>query len=145
MSSQEDLFATQVPPKKVKYEYVVLCDKDENVANPFSQYPTDMFTSSEIHVRWLESKLDDSSRIKSLQTLEGIPDKNLSLFGKIPEGIIYFITIYFISYTIDSDVFITLRNPFRNFSISYANYNISFFSIFYSNIFLIPYENLFRK
>ena len=87
MSSQEDLFATQEPRKKgVKYEFVVLCDKDDNVPNPFSLYPITMFSENEIQARWLESKLDDSSRIKSLQTLEGIPDKNLSLFGKIDQG-----------------------------------------------------------
>ena len=88
MSSQEDLFATQEPKKKSKYDYVVLCDKDENEENPFSLYPVSMFSEKEIQVRWLESRLDNSSRIKSLHTLQGIPDKNLSLFGKIDEGIL---------------------------------------------------------
>ena len=87
MNSQEDLFATQEPKKKIKYDYVVLCDKDEHEPNPFSLYPTSMFKEGEIHVRWLESRLDESSRLRSLHTLKGIPEKNLSLFGKVEEGI----------------------------------------------------------
>lgn len=85
MSSQEDLFATQESKKnKVKYDFVVLCDRDDQ--NPFSLYPTIMFSETEINVKWLESILDDSSRLKSLQTLQRMPGKNLSLFGKIVEG-----------------------------------------------------------
>ena len=85
MSSQEDLFATQEPKKtKVKYEYIVLCDKDD--PNPFSLYPTSMFSGQEINVKWLESILDDSSRLKNIQTLEMMSEKHLSLFGKIDEG-----------------------------------------------------------
>lgn len=87
MSSQDDLFATQESKKKNKYDFVVLCDKDENEPNPFSLYPTDMFTENEIKARWLESRLDDSSRLKSLSNLQGIPEKNLSLFGKVDAGI----------------------------------------------------------
>ena len=88
MNSQEDIFATQEPIKKhVKYDFLVLCDKDENAQHPFSLYPTSMFSEKEINVRWLEAILDDSSRLKSIQTLERIPNKNLSLFGKIVEGI----------------------------------------------------------
>ena len=107
MSSQEDLFATQDPlfstqepqfatqetKKKVKYDFLVLLDKDENTTNPFSLFPTSMFTEKEIHLRWLESILDDSSRLKSLNSIEGIQDKNLSLFGKIDEGIVLIIKI----------------------------------------------------
>ena len=89
MSSQEDLFATQETKKNSKYEFLVLCDKDESSQNPFSLFPTNMFSEREIPVRWLESKLDDSSRLRSLQTLTGIQDKNLSLFGKFSEGITY--------------------------------------------------------
>ena len=89
MSSQEDLFATQETKKKVKYDFVVLCDKDENSQNPFSLFPTSMFSEKEIHVRWLESRLDDSSRLRSLQNLRGIQDRNLSLFGKFDEGKVY--------------------------------------------------------
>ena len=101
MGSQEDLFATQEPlfatqdplfatqerKKKVKYDFLVLCDKDDKSPNPFSLYPTSMFSTKEIHLRWLESVLDDSSRLRSLTTLEGLGEKNLSLFGKIDEGI----------------------------------------------------------
>ena len=101
--SQEDPFATQQPKKKVKYNYVVLCDKDEMQLNPFSLFPTNMFSEKEISVRWLESILDDSSRLKSLQGLKGIGDKNLSLFGKVDEGIYlrflysFYIYLFFIS------------------------------------------------
>ena len=93
MSSQEDMFATQEPKKKTKYDFLVLCDKDENTTNPFSLYPTNMFSQKEINEKWLESILDDSSRLKSLHSLQGIPEKKLSLFGKIDEGIII-ITIF---------------------------------------------------
>ena len=46
-------------------------------------------------MKWLETTLDDSSRLKSLTNLEGIQDKNLSLFGKIEEGM-FFIAILLI-------------------------------------------------
>lgn len=107
MSSQEDLFATQDPvlatqdpvlgtqdpvlgtqdrKKKIKYDFLVLCDKDDNSPTPFSLYPTSMFSKQEINIKWLESILDESSRLKTLTTLEGLHEKNLSLFGKIEEG-----------------------------------------------------------
>ena len=87
MDSQEDIFATQQDKKKnVKYDFVVLCDKDEHAQEPFSLCPITMFSENEIQVRWLESVLDASSRIKTLQTLEMMPDKSFSLFGKIDAG-----------------------------------------------------------
>lgn len=88
MNSQEDLFEgvdTQ-KPTKVKYDSVVLCDKDEAVKNPFQAYPRSMFSSTEIQDRWLECLLDDSSRLKSLPTFEGMPNKQFSLFLKIEKG-----------------------------------------------------------
>ena len=87
MSSQEDLFATQEPKRKVKYDFLVLLDKDEFAQQPFSLHPTSMFSGDEIKPRWLESILDDSSRLTSIKCLEKIPNRNLSLFGKIDEGI----------------------------------------------------------
>ena len=87
MDSQEDIFATQKPEKpKVKYDFLVLCDKDELAHQPFSMYPTSMFKGTEIKLRWLESILDESSRLTTIKSLEKIPNKNLSLFGKIDEG-----------------------------------------------------------
>lgn len=47
-----------------------------------------MFNNREINERWLDSILDHSSRLKSLNTLERLPNKNLSLFGKIAEGVL---------------------------------------------------------
>ena len=95
MDSQEDIFATQDAKKstqdakksKVNYAFLILCDKTEDVMYPFAWYPRSMFSSNEILDRWLYSILDHSSRLKSLDTLERIPDKCLSLFGKIEEGI----------------------------------------------------------
>lgn len=98
MSSQEDIFATQEPPptpKKVEYEFVVLCDKDEGAPEPFSLYPRSMFLPNEIHGKWLDSILDDSSRLKSLHTLQRFPETNLSLFAKIENGTYYY--QYFLS------------------------------------------------
>ena len=46
-----------------------------------------MFTSNEIQDRWLDSILDDSSRLKSLQSLDGLQDKEIALFGKVEEGV----------------------------------------------------------
>ena len=92
MSSQEDIFATQETKKrKVQYEFVVLCDQDEDVPEPFSMYPTSMFSPREINRKWLDSILDDSSRLKRLSTLDQIQDKNLCLFGKIESGEIFFL------------------------------------------------------
>lgn len=89
MDSQEDIFATQEAKKpKMKYVFVVLCDKNEDVMSPFGLYPRSMFSGSEIHDRWLDSILDHSSRLKSLHTLETVPYKSLSLFGKIEEGML---------------------------------------------------------
>ena len=90
MDSQEDIFATQEPKKKkTKYNFVVLCDKDEHAQEPFSVCPTNMFSENEIQGRWLDSVLDASSRIKTLTTLEMMQDRNFSLFGKFEEGIIH--------------------------------------------------------
>ena len=76
-----------LPKKKINYDYLVLCDKDENVSHPFALFPRAMFSSNEIPDRWVDSKLDDSSRLKSLNTLQGLQDKQLALFGKIEGGI----------------------------------------------------------
>ena len=86
MNSQEDLFA-DIPSKKVKYDYLVLCDKDEGVKHPFASFPRCMFSPREILDRWLDSILDDSSRVRSLTTLDKIPDKQFALFGKFEEGV----------------------------------------------------------
>ena len=100
MDSQEDIFATQTATKsKVNYAYIVLCDKDEDVRNPFGWYPRSMFSSREILDRWLNSILDHSSRLKSLDTLQRLNDKSLSLFGKVEEGIFNFMTfLHFFSF-----------------------------------------------
>lgn len=97
MDSQEDIFATQdtiatqnATKSKVQYDFIVLCDKDEDVRNPFALYPRSMFSQREILDKWLHSILDHSSRLKSLDTLERLPDKSLSLFGKIEQGILLF-------------------------------------------------------
>lgn len=91
MNSQEDLFATQEPfetqkSKKIIYDFLILCNKDEGVTHPFALYPRSMFTSGEIIDRWLDSILDHSSRLKTLHTLEGVYESSLALFGKIDEG-----------------------------------------------------------
>lgn len=86
MQSQEDIFATQEPSNKGKYGFVVLCDKDESVMNPFAVYPRTMFSSVEINERWLDSILDHSSRLRTLPTLERFPNMSLCLFGKIDDG-----------------------------------------------------------
>ena len=63
-----------------------------------------MFSDQEIQERWLDSVLDDSSRLKRLNTLERMPDQIFSLFGKIDEGIlsiiirIIFLYLYVIIY-----------------------------------------------
>ena len=88
MNSQIDLFEDFVPKKtKVKYDFLVLCDKDEAVKYPFASFPRSMFSAKEVQDRWLDSILDDSSRLKSLNTLEGLPNKQFALFGKIEQGI----------------------------------------------------------
>lgn len=103
MQSQEDIFATQtqcqpetqpVKKTKIKYDFVVLCDLDENVKNPFALYPRGMFSGTEIQDKWLDSILDHSSRLKSLQTLERLP--GFSLFGKIEEGSFYILNLFFL-------------------------------------------------
>ena len=85
INSQEDLFAE--PKKvKVKYEFVVLCDKDDAEKHPFASYPRNMFSTKEIMDKWLYAILDDSSRLRTIHTLQGIGDKQFSLFGKFEEG-----------------------------------------------------------
>lgn len=88
MDSQQDMFATQETPKsKVNYGYLVLCDKTEGALNPFSLFPTSMFSNKEICEKWLSSTLDHSSRLRTLYTLDGlVPEKSFCLFGKIAEG-----------------------------------------------------------
>ena len=90
MQSQEDIFATQTQTlKKPKptYDFLVLCNQDENVQDPFGLYPRGIFSETEIQDKWLDSILDHSSRLKSLQTLERLPGFKFSLFGKIEEGL----------------------------------------------------------
>ena len=97
INSQQDMFATQPPtqrpsqPKtkpKMVYGFVVLCDKDNEIENPFSFYPRHIFSKKEILDRWLSSTLDNSSRLRSLNVLEGVPNKtNMCLFGKIEAGV----------------------------------------------------------
>lgn len=81
MNSQEDLFA----PDKPKYTFLVLCDKDQNNMSPFAAYPRSIFSNKEIQDRWMDSILDNISRLKTLNSLQ-IPDKHFSLFGKIDSG-----------------------------------------------------------
>lgn len=101
MSSQDDIFGTQTQTptrtqtqnetqadtkkKKIKYGYVVLCDKGDDVKKPFSLHQRSLF-SKEIPEKWLDSILDHSSRLKSIQSVSKIEYRNLSLFGKIDEG-----------------------------------------------------------
>lgn len=89
LNSQEDIFATQEPEttKGPKYDYLVLCDHDESVQHPFALFPRKMFSTTEILDKWVDSILDPSSRLKSLNTLERVPNKTFGLFGKIEEGI----------------------------------------------------------
>ena len=77
---------SQAPRAKVKYAFLVLCDQNEEVQYPFGLYPRSMFSTSEIPDRWLESILDDSSRLKTLRALK-ITGESLCLFGKIDDGI----------------------------------------------------------
>ena len=115
MQSQEDIFATQTQAlsqsqsqsqtqsqsttsKKPKYDFLVLCDQDENVQEPFGLFPRAIFSESEIQDKWLDSILDHSSRLKSLQTLERLPGFRFSLFGKIEEGIYIYKSIYIYIY-----------------------------------------------
>lgn len=80
------MFATQENSHKTKYGYVVLCDQDVHVGNPFAWYPRAIFSNAEIQEKWLNCILDHSSRLKPLGTLKQIPGKSFSLFGKIDEG-----------------------------------------------------------
>lgn len=94
MQSQDDIFATQTQTATQtqsqtakKYDYLVLCNQDENVRHPFALYPRSMLLTREIPDKWVEAILDNSSRLKSLTTLEGLPGYNFSLFGKIEAGV----------------------------------------------------------
>lgn len=89
MNSQQDLFEDiDVDQKKtkVKYDFLVLCDKDDSLQQPFALFPRNMFSPKEIQDRWIDSILDDSSRLKTLHTLEGIANSQFCLFGKFEEG-----------------------------------------------------------
>ena len=91
MNSQVDIFADlDSNKKKIIYDFVVLCDKDEEAKHPFGLYPRSMFSDSEIPEKWLESKLDESSRLKTIPTLEGIGNNNFALFGKFEEGLVQY-------------------------------------------------------
>ena len=54
------------------------------LTHSFEQILIEMFR--EIMDKWLDAILDDSSRLKSLNTLEGLPNKQFSLFGKFETG-----------------------------------------------------------
>lgn len=95
MSSQEDIFSTQLPatqlptPSTLKRKpiigFVILLDLSGNSPKPFGMYPRSMFSIHEIKERWLNSILDNSSRMTSL-VLDMLPDKSFSLFAKVKEN-----------------------------------------------------------
>lgn len=96
MASQDDMFASQQsvqdPPKnKIRYEFVVLCDRTRNVSRPFDLYPCSMFSNNEIKERWIQSLLDPSSRMKYLHLETLSNQRSFSLFGKIKEGTVFFL------------------------------------------------------
>ena len=68
------------------FQYMVLFDWNED-RSPFSVSPRSMFTMKEISDDWLEQILDNPSRMKCLSTLQALPEKKLSLFAKLEEGI----------------------------------------------------------
>ena len=87
MSSQQDMFeGLDAKKTKVNYDFLVLLDKDETLKHPFALFPRLMFSTLEVQDKWLDSILDDSSRLKSLHTLKGMSNKQLALFGKFEEG-----------------------------------------------------------
>ena len=65
---------------------MVLFDKTPEVEKPFGLYPRAMFSSREIHDRWIDSMMDHSSRLKTLRSIVSLPRQQLCLFGKIEEG-----------------------------------------------------------
>ena len=87
-SSQEDLFATdnENRNKKISYPFLVLYDKDHSNSSPFAVYPRSMFSSKEIQDRWIDSILDNFSRLKPLTLMQLGPGKFFCLFGKIDSG-----------------------------------------------------------
>lgn len=79
--------------KKKCYAFLTLFDHSDNELRPFGWFPHSMFTKKEIKDSWLDSVLDDASRMKPL-TLERIKDQKFSLFGKMEEGGIMKIIIF---------------------------------------------------
>lgn len=97
INSQEDIFSTQFPatqsPKpstskiKPRIGFVVLYDLSGNSPKPFGIYPRSMFSTHEIKDKWLDSILNNDSRMTPL-VLNMLPDKSYSLFAKVKEDTI---------------------------------------------------------
>lgn len=100
-SSQRDMFESQGSPLSQSIlqmdgnvsthttEYTNLLFFDWAVDNrrPFEIFPRTLFSDKEIKERWLNSILDENSRIMTLPPLKSLPGKTFSLFGKIEKGI----------------------------------------------------------
>lgn len=86
-SSQEDPFDSPIRSKAMStsYSHLVLFDKNPKTTGPFGLFPRSIFSKQEIRDHWVESILDDASRMKDLVTLERIPGK-FCLFAKIDSG-----------------------------------------------------------
>lgn len=69
-----------------EYMKVILFQWDINKKRPFDIFPLSMFTTNEIKDKWMESILDQNSRIRTLPMLRSLPGKTFSLFAKIERG-----------------------------------------------------------
>lgn len=66
--------------------------------SPFAAYPRSMFSAKEIQDRWMDSILDNVSRLKNINSLK-IQEKNFCLFAKIDSGIYFILYLYIFLFT----------------------------------------------
>lgn len=70
------------------YWWCIMFLWDEQVQQPFVCHVLNMFETHEIKAPWLAGTLGVKSRMKKLSNMSKFPGKIMSLFGKVPKGII---------------------------------------------------------
>lgn len=70
-------------PVRFQYGFIILFNWDVQIRKPFAVFQLNDFSTSEISNYWIDNKLEEKWRIKTLKPLQSLPDKKLSLFAKV--------------------------------------------------------------
>lgn len=111
MDSDVDMFSSQptrrgsqhdpdVPATQMRfiYRFVILFNWNESLPRPFKMFPRNSFTTDEIPDAWIDRKLMDKWRLRTLKPLAELPGQKMSIFAKVDGGNIFItVAIYFLN------------------------------------------------